>query len=752
MPARNGKFGVGILIDAQNRVTGPAETAARSMMVLGRDVAASGRVIQASMQVAAGGIAVMAAGLKGLKKLFSIANEAGKFTQEMAAVQTIIGANAKEFKLLEKTALQAGLATQFSPLESAQALRAFAQAGLTGRDAMKALRPALDLASVSLGKLSPERAAQTLNATLKTFGMAADKSKFAMNALVGATNKFNISVHDLPIAIGNVARGAKALNQDMDSTLNVLGLVKNVLPQMGSAATLTSSAMLRIADATVQKKLKKLGVTIQDSKGKFLPLINIFNNLQKTLKHKYTKEVDRAAVVTKLLGKRAIAPFVVVTGQLEKGVRVSQRLTKGMKGITIDPKSRQAIVKGDQAIQFLNLRAKAMRGEVEKIPKAFIGLRKEALRVRKEAGKGGGAGDLFVKRMLGTFRGQVTLLKGAWESFMIAIGKPLIAAFKPFVSMMFHGLGKITKFVIGLNKAFKETLGRFFVGFSVSTMLTGAVVALKAAFVFLKPVIWAAMVPLLKLIAIAALLTLAGEGLRHVWEKNLGGIRTAVMSLWMGIKQGFNEFIGPLMNHLLPFLGEVFKEMIGEIVKMLAAFGLVSKDTTGKMSVGWMEVGKILFKVFAFFLKAIILAVAGVAKLVGWIAYLVSWIGKAFSAIGGFFSRFFGGKKKTLPVVQVQAKAGGKTLTVTQGQANTVAPKSPTPRPVPIGTPGVTPPTGRAGLGSNPFVQNTSTQPTRTVPTRGTVTLDGNRVGTVIFDQQKQNQSRGLIRTTVKEQ
>lgn len=749
MASRNGKFGVGILIDAENRVTGPAERAARSMMVLGRDVAASGRVMQTAMQAAAGGIQILQVGVNALRGMFKVANEAGKFEQEMVAVKSIIGATGKEFEMLSNVALKAGLDTQFSPLQASNTMRALAQAGLTAVDAVAALRPALDLSAASLGKLAPEKAATTLNATLKTFQLSADQSGMAMNALINATNRYNISIEQLPVGIGNIARGARALNQDMDSTLAVLGLTKNILPNISSAATLTSSAMLRIADSTVQKKLGKLGVTFQDAQGKFLPLIEIFNNLNNVLKNKYSREVDRAATVTKLLGKRAIAPFAAVTAQLEKGVPVAKELTVGMKGVTIDPKSGQAILKGAQAIKFLQLQFKAARGEVSAIPKEFIGLRREALKVQKEAGKGRGTGDIFVKNLLNTFRGQVVLLKGAWESFLIVVGKPLIAAFKPWVSLVYYGLSAITTFILGLNQGFKETIGRFAVGFSVSTLLIGAWLALKAVFIFIKPHIWAIAIPLLKILAVAALLTLAAEGMRHVWNENLGGIKTAVTSVWMGIKQGFNEFIGPLMNELIPFLGAIFKEMVGSIVKMLQAFGLVSKDTTGKVSVGWMEIGRVLFSVFAFFLKVIVLAIAGVAQFISWIATLVSWVGIAARAVGGFFTSLFGGKKE-LPIATVTATAGGRSVKLSQVSPLPGTTAIPTPATVPIGTPGITPPTQVATPIQQPIQQPISLQ--SGVPMHGTVTLDRQQVGTILFDHQRENQARGLIRTTTKEQ
>ena len=292
--ATNGQYGVGIFLNARQNVSRPARAAGRSMRALSGKVVQSAQMIGRATQAARGGIMLMVAGLKSLRGMFNIAQQAGKFEQEMVAVQAIMGLTTKHLREMERIAVQAGLSTQFSPLESARAMRALAQAGLTAKESVQVLRPALDLAAVSLGKLSPQRAAGVANATLKAFGLQAHQAKSAMNSLVNTTNRFNITVEQLPIGIGNMSRGVIALRQGMDDSLIALGIVKNVLPDVSNAATLTSSAMLRIADPTVQAKLKQLGIRFKNARGDFLPFVEIVHHMNKRLSEKFPRAVDKA--------------------------------------------------------------------------------------------------------------------------------------------------------------------------------------------------------------------------------------------------------------------------------------------------------------------------------------------------------------------------------------------------------------------------------------------------------------------------
>lgn len=751
--ARNGKFGIGILLEAKNQVSGPANAAAESMKGVAKTVSVVAKRVAPALKKMAQGALAMKVGFEGLKILAGLANNAGLFAQEMAATGVIMGVTRKELSKLEQVATRAGLATQFSPLQAAQTMRSLGQAGLTAKQAIDTLRPSLDLAAASLGSMEPALAGKTLNATLKTFGLSADQSRLAMNSLVNMTNKFNIGVEDLPIAIGNVARGAIALRQDMDSTLVTLGLVKNILPDVSSAATLTSSAMLRVADKKIQKKLEKLGVAFKDQKGNFLPIIEIFNNFNQVIKKKFIQPTDQAAKVTEIFGKRAIAPFAAVTVQLDRGVKVAKRFTEGMKNVGFDKKTGLSIVKGAQAIKFMQLQFKASRGEIDKIPKSFIGLRKEAARVRKEVGKTGGAGDIFVKTLLDTFKGQIDLMKGAVESFLNAIGKPLIQVFRPFVTIAKNAFTSVANIIVAMNPKLKTLFAFLAAGTLVATTLVGAFLALSGAFslvslgitTFVLPFILP-VIALLKSVAVGVLLlTGALILLKAMWTTDWLAIRSIVFSVWSGIKSGFNTVFVPLLNTWLPLLKDAFMQVWGTIQTIMVQTGLAGQGSAASLITVFVWLGKIVGFVLGVILGAIVGIGIAIGKVIGWVVSLVSWVIGLFRTLLGFFGLI----GKVSPKFAKIAKAGKvSSAAATPGKLKgTTA----TPAPSKFISGGAKVPTPAVSIPAS-FQRQTQQQTiVKNVTLRGNVTIDGKVAGSILASNQRNSTQKGLIRSTTKE-
>jgi len=105
------------------------------------------------------GLGIFTAGAATVAGAFALADMAGKFEQSVAAVAAVSGASAKELALLKDAAIEAGIATQYSPTEATVGLRELAQAGFNAQESIKLLTPVLDLAAGSLGELTPQAAA-----------------------------------------------------------------------------------------------------------------------------------------------------------------------------------------------------------------------------------------------------------------------------------------------------------------------------------------------------------------------------------------------------------------------------------------------------------------------------------------------------------------------------------------------------------------------------------------------------------------
>src|SRR5579862_5589483 len=82
------------------------------------------------------GLGLMGAGAATLGTAFALATPAGKFEQALADLRSISGATATEMMLLKEAAIEAGVATQFTPLEAVNALRDLASQGYSARQSM----------------------------------------------------------------------------------------------------------------------------------------------------------------------------------------------------------------------------------------------------------------------------------------------------------------------------------------------------------------------------------------------------------------------------------------------------------------------------------------------------------------------------------------------------------------------------------------------------------------------------------------
>lgn len=615
--ALNGRYGIGLLISGQEAVSGAAQQASNVINAMVASFATAFNKMQRDMAKARAGVETFQSGMNILRKSFNLALLAGDVEQELVAVQAIMGVTTEKMKELEAVSTEAGMKTQFSSLQAAQALRSLAQAGMDADSAMQVLRPSLDLAAASLGKLSPTDAAGVANATLKAFGLEAGDTRTAMNALVNATNRFNISVEQLPIGIANLSRGTISLKQSMDDSLIALGLVKNVLPQMSKAATLTSSGMLRIADPSIQKQLNKLGITFKDQQGNFLPFIEILMNMDQVLGKKFPDAAQRTGVAVKLLGKQGLVPFNTITKQLTDGI-------KGMDGQTY---------KGAEAIAYMRLQFKAAQGSVAELIK--LNAPAHLIKYAEEVKKSGGASGDFVAKLLGTFKGQVTLLAGAWGIFLETVGKPFSQVLKPFVSFVYDRLGDIIEFIQQMDPVTKRWMAGLVVGVGAAIALWGAFVAVKFALLAISPFAAGIALALGKVLLIAAALGAVGYLVWKAWQRDLFWVKTLVGGFFEGFMDGF-MFLRGAWSEVLPVLKAAFLDVFNAINEVLAAFGVKTVGTSGTVKDAFVFMGQIVGATVAFIIRAIAGVIGFVANFIAMLTRLLNIAIRTGRYIGSF--------------------------------------------------------------------------------------------------------------------
>jgi hypothetical protein len=134
-------LGLGFVFTARDLASGAISNLERNFTSLDRRVGLGTENIQSAFQQLGVGLAVFTAGAATVGAAFSLANAAGRFEQSIAAVAAVSGATAVELEQLRGAAIDAGIATQFSPTEATMGLRELAQPASTRRSRCSSSSP-----------------------------------------------------------------------------------------------------------------------------------------------------------------------------------------------------------------------------------------------------------------------------------------------------------------------------------------------------------------------------------------------------------------------------------------------------------------------------------------------------------------------------------------------------------------------------------------------------------------------------------
>ena len=346
-----------------------------------------------------------------MKKL---ADANGRFEQGLAAVGAVTKATTSEMQALKDAAIQAGIATQFSPVEAVNGLNALATAGQTAGQAIKTLIPVLDLAAGSLGQLGTGEAAMAVVGTLNSYTMSADKATEVTDKLLRITQLTNFQTRDFSAGLAKASAKTAVYGQSLDDTLIAMGLLRNANIDASSASTAYSMAVQRVAtDTAALNTLNEMGASLYDEQtGK----VRSFLDLVTELKPKLDKLSDatRNKALKDMFGARSIAAYTAIAGA----------------SVTVTENGEKVTLKGADAIA----------------------------RLRQNMADAGGTAAGFKKSLLDTFEGQKTLLAGSLETLAVISGEEFANAFRPFVENAIEGINRLIKVIKSMTSEQKKEI------------------------------------------------------------------------------------------------------------------------------------------------------------------------------------------------------------------------------------------------------------------------------------------------------
>lgn len=675
-------LGLGLLFTAKDLATGVMSKVRNGFAQTRDELGRFGPRSKQAFEQFGTGVKIATAGLGILAGTALLASKTIPFEEALSSLRAVTGATAEEMERLEAASIKAGLETQFDPTQAATALGDLAQAGFNVNESIGLLKPTLDLAAGSLGKLTPSQAAGLASQAMKAFGIEVEGASLAVDQMLQGINVFALSAEELPLALGTAARGAGSLNQSLAETMVALGLVKNVVPGVERASTSVAVAMERMVDPKVQQALKAKGAAVVDTTGKFRPFLDILGDMVPALS-KMT-EAQRAAFLQDTFGAEALGGINAILGQMQTGIKT----TSG------------EVLKGGAALDYL----------------------------RAQFENAGGTAKRFSDELLNSFPGQIKLLEGSISTLAIVLGKPFAKAWRPIIETVLSGVNRILEVVQGMPEPVKNAMAKAVIAFGAIVAVIGAVVSAKAAVVIFAAALKVAGVSLLGLvklmapaIAIIALLGLTIYAFKRAVDRDLDGIGGRFFAFVDGVKlawdalmqlftqggfsgavreeflKGENPFINfaikvyLIANRIKVFLSSLVESFTSAIEELDfatleealgdlgAAIGLVSNDATasGEAFDAWANaggrVGVALGKVIEVIVATITAAVqivTGFIEVWGELPDVFGPIGESFGDIGEAIEQVLG----SLGVMTGSVQEGGSGWKVFGGiLANVVA-------------------------------------------------------------------------------
>lgn len=485
------------------------------------------------------GIAVFASGAVAVAGALSLANAAGRFEQGLAAVGAVTRATTRELGMLRDAAIQAGIATQFSPEEAVSGLQSLATAGQTAEQATRTLVPVLDLAAGSLGQLGVAEAAEAVVGTLNAYGFAAEEASGVTDKLLRITQLTNFQTRDFEVGLAKAAATGAVFSQNLDDVLITMGLLRNRNIDASSSATAFRESVRRVgAESRAQQAITGAGVKVFDAQsGRMRSIVDIMGDFARATTTMSEEERNRR--VATAFGARGLLAFNAVLNASFTTMRDGQQVT----------------LRGVEAIAAL----------------------------RNEMTGAGGTAARFREQLLDTFEGQKTLLKGTLQTFAVVLGEPFAAVFKPIVRAVVDALNALLRAFQVVPASIKRIFAGIMLAAGSFLMLIGGVIAAKVAIAFLAialktlaVMLGGLLATLLPVVLSVAALGAVVAGFVVAFRRNVGGVADFVQRIgervrlfFNGLKQLFGQggFSGAVREELNRAENQVIKRFVISLYK-----------------------------------------------------------------------------------------------------------------------------------------------------------------------------------------
>jgi TP901 family phage tail tape measure protein len=399
-------------------------------------------------------IRMMRTGLGTLSVALNFANDAKEFESAMGVMMGATGFSQTRFKELEKSAIDAGIATKFDPIQAVQGLQAIGKTGKNASDTMRILKPTLDLAAASANQLDVSMSAGTLTSALAAYNRGANQARATSDSLVRSTQLTKLSFKDLDQVFAKSGSTARDTDQTMGTFLATIGQIKKMGGSAASAAQGFNSVMSRLANSKgniqVAKGLQALNIGAQElrtASGAMRPFPDLLDLIGGRL--------------DKVKGSTAAH-----TAELKRQIMQQLFAQKGTDAFS------KAMLGGSRAIRTLGTAID------------------QANKITNSQGQTIGASEAAAQSFMQTTAGLEEQMKGTFDTIKIVLGKPMLES-------LAGGFGMVLKFLnpflewLYVTPGAAKAVGTAIVALGAGLTALGAIGVVAFGFQLLLPVLGA---------------------------------------------------------------------------------------------------------------------------------------------------------------------------------------------------------------------------------------------------------------------
>ena len=245
--------------------------------------------------------------------------------------KAIMGATAVEENMLMAQTRELGRSTRFTAQEVAQAQMYQAMAGMKTNEVLE-LTPKLLKLSIASGE-DLASTSDLLTDNISAFGLTLQDADRFMDVMAATANNTNTSIAQLGEAYKYVASTSKNF-ESLEETNIILGLLADSGLKGSIAGRNLASIYARLSKTTpdMDKALKKVGITLYDSNGKFKGLRKIIEEMKPVLAR--MTEEQRNYFLATIAGTEGLKVMNNLLGTSKEGIEKAEKAILNATGAT----------------------------------------------------------------------------------------------------------------------------------------------------------------------------------------------------------------------------------------------------------------------------------------------------------------------------------------------------------------------------------------------------------------------------------